>query len=96
MFVAAVKLQLRIEGARSLKDKRRVLRSLLDRARRDLGVGAAEVDDQNLWNVASVGACAVSASRNVAREAVRRFADRVALHGEAVVEEETFEEFAMP
>lgn len=95
MFVTAVKLHLRIEAAQSLKDKRRVLRSLLDRARRELGLSVAEVGDQDLWNVATIGACAVSASRPLATEAVRRFAEHVERGGEAVVEGEEYETFAL-
>ncbi|MCW5940998.1 MAG: DUF503 domain-containing protein [Fimbriimonadaceae bacterium] len=96
MFVAAVKLHLRIEGAHSLKDKRRVLRSVLDRARRDLNLSVAEVDDHDLWNVATVGACAVSGSRPVAVQSVRRLADMVAGDGEVVVEAEESEVLAIP
>ncbi len=59
MVVASIELCLRIDGAFSLKDKRRVLRSLLDRARREFAVAAAEVADHDLWNSAVVVAACV-------------------------------------
>ena len=50
MVIGWAEIGLRIDGAFNLKDKRRVIRSLLDHARRDFRVSAAEVDDQELWN----------------------------------------------
>lgn len=60
MVVGSLELELEIPGAFNLKEKRRVLRSLLERARRDLHVAAAEVDDHDLWNSAVVGIACVS------------------------------------
>lgn len=60
MVVGTLELQLRIDGSYSLKDKRRVLRSILDRARNDFHVSIAEVDDQDLWNSAVLGVAVVS------------------------------------
>lgn len=60
MVVGTLELHLRIEGSFSLKDKRRVLRSLMDRVRREFQVSVAEVGDQDLWNVATVGVACVS------------------------------------
>ena len=46
--VGLLSLELHIRGARSLKDKRHVLRSVKDRLRR-LNVSIAEIDHQDLW-----------------------------------------------
>jgi uncharacterized protein YlxP (DUF503 family) len=43
-LVALLTLELRIEGAHSLKDKRQVLRSLKDRLRGQFNVAVAELD----------------------------------------------------
>lgn len=43
MFVGVLRLTLHIPGARSLKDRRQVVRSLKDRLRVKLGVSVAEV-----------------------------------------------------
>ena len=53
----------------SLKDKRRIVRGLIDRVRERFQVAAAEVDDQDVWQTAVVGFACVS---NDARHAARR------------------------
>ncbi len=60
MVIAALTLDLEIPECNSLKFKRRVLRSLLDRIRRDYNVSAAEVDQQNAWQRARLGVVCVS------------------------------------
>lgn len=55
-----MEIQLRLEGCESLKDKRRVLRSLIDRIRHDFHVAIAEVHDTELWGNATIGVACVS------------------------------------
>ncbi|MGH9651022.1 MAG: DUF503 domain-containing protein, partial [Terriglobales bacterium] len=43
-MIAFLTLEIRIEGAHSLKDKRQVLRSLKDRLRSKYNVAVAELD----------------------------------------------------
>ena len=78
-MIAFLTLELRIEAAQSLKDKRQVVRSLKDRLRASFNVSVAELDDSNLWNQATVGVVSISDSRdyldglmkNVERQAMR-------------------------
>jgi uncharacterized protein len=63
-MIALLTLELHIEVAQSLKDKRRVLRSLKDRLRNSFNVSVAELDASNLWNRATVGVVAISDSRD--------------------------------
>jgi uncharacterized protein YlxP (DUF503 family) len=63
-MIAFLTLELQIEAAQSLKDKRRVLRSLKDRLRASFNVSVAELDASNLWNRATVGVVAISDSRD--------------------------------
>jgi uncharacterized protein len=60
LFVGVLQVELSIPGAYSLKEKRHVLKGLLERLRRDFGVSAAEVDRQDVWNSAIVGIAFVS------------------------------------
>ena len=62
MHVAAMRVELRIRDAHSLKDKRRVVKSLLADVGKQHPIAVAEVDHQDLWNRASVGVAAVSSS----------------------------------
>ena len=78
-MIAFLTLELRIEAAQSLKDKRQVVRSLKDRLRAHFNVAVAELDANGLWNRATLGVVSVSDSRdyldrlmkNVERQAVR-------------------------
>jgi uncharacterized protein YlxP (DUF503 family) len=62
-MVALLTLELRIEGAHSLKDKRQVLRSLKDRLRAQFNVAVAELDHTDLWQRATLGVVSISDSR---------------------------------
>jgi hypothetical protein len=63
-MIAFLNLELRIEHAQSLKDKRQVVRSLKDRLRAAFNVSVAELDPSSLWNQATIGLVAVSHSRD--------------------------------
>ena len=60
MVVGITTVELTIPESNSLKDKRQVLRSMLDGIRRRFNVSAAEVDHLDLWRRATVGIAAVS------------------------------------
>jgi len=68
MVVGTLEVHLRIEGCRSLKEKRHVLRPLIERLRRDFHVAVAEVADNDLWNVATIGVSCVSTTRTHAEQ----------------------------
>jgi uncharacterized protein YlxP (DUF503 family) len=78
-LIAFLTLELRIEHAQSLKDKRQVVRSLKDRLRAHFNVSVAELNASNLWNQATIGVVSISDSRdyldglmkNVERQAIR-------------------------
>jgi len=63
-MVALLTLELRIEHAQSLKDKRQVVRSLKDKLRARFNVATAELDPSLLWNRATIGVVSVSDSRS--------------------------------
>ncbi|HVB07134.1 MAG TPA: DUF503 domain-containing protein [Acidimicrobiales bacterium] len=61
MPTACLTLDLRLPAAMTLKDKRQVLRHLLDTARSRYRVAAAELDHQDLHQRALLGFAAVAA-----------------------------------
>jgi uncharacterized protein YlxP (DUF503 family) len=87
MIIGTAEISLKIEGAFNLKDKRRVLRSLLDHARRDYHVAASEVDDQDLWNSAVVGIACVSNAPAHAESILQKVIDLFENHPEVAVED---------
>jgi hypothetical protein len=65
MVIGLLQVQLSIPEARSLKDKRSVLRSLKDRIRNKMNISVAEVGKQDLWQGAELAFVTVAARREV-------------------------------
>ena len=61
MIVGTIDAELLIPGSASLKDKRRVLRSLLDRIRARFNVSTAELDFHDKWQRTRIGIAFVCA-----------------------------------
>jgi len=64
MPVAQLTLEIRIEYAQSLKDRRQVVRSLKDQLRQGFNISVAELDEAVTWQTATIGVVAVSRSRD--------------------------------
>jgi hypothetical protein len=63
MPVAYLTLELRIEHAQSLKDRRQVVRSIKDQLRQSFNASVAEMDEAVTWQSATLGVAALSRSR---------------------------------
>ncbi|MGA6980556.1 MAG: DUF503 domain-containing protein [Candidatus Sulfotelmatobacter sp.] len=61
-------LELRIEAAQSLKDKRQVLRSLKDRLRVCFNVSGADLEASGPWSRASIGVVASLIRETISRD----------------------------
>jgi uncharacterized protein len=78
-LIAFLTLELHIEAAHSLKERRQVVRSLKDRLRAGFNVSVAELDASGVWNRATVGVVSISDShdyldglmKKVERQAIR-------------------------
>ena len=80
-MIAHLTLEIRIEAAASLKDKRQVVRSVKDKLRASFNVAVAELDQTNLWQRATIGVVSISGSRDYLRglmDKVERAANRFA------------------
>ena len=69
MIVSTLEIQLLIRQSRSLKDKRRVLKSITTRIKNRFNVSISEIDKQDSLRVAVLGIAFVSNER--------RFGDRI-------------------
>ncbi len=81
MPVAHLTLEIRIEHAQSLKDRRHVVRSIKDQLRQGFNVSVAEMDEAVTWQSATLGVAAISRSRDYLHgliEEVERAASRMA------------------
>jgi hypothetical protein len=72
MPVGVLTLDIRIPWAHSLKEKRAVLQRMRDRLRSRFNVAIAELDCQDLWQQATLGVAAISSSRPLLEEVLRR------------------------
>jgi uncharacterized protein len=61
--IGVLTLEIHIEDAHSLKDKRHVVKSLKDRLRSRFNISVAEIDAQELWQRSVVAAVTVSGDR---------------------------------
>ena len=63
MVVGLVTWELHLSDCQSLKDKRRILKSLKDRLHRKLNVSVAETAHQDRWQRAELSCCVVATDR---------------------------------
>ena len=67
MVIGVITWELHLAGCQSLKDKRRVLKSLKDRLHDRFNVSVAETAHHDLWQRAELACCAVSGDRATVR-----------------------------
>jgi uncharacterized protein YlxP (DUF503 family) len=95
-MIAFLTLELSIEAAQSLKDRRQVVRSVKDHLRNRFNVSVAELDSAELWNRATIGIVSVSNSKDYLdglMKNVERAATRLANNGGADVADSYIEYF---
>ena len=68
MHISVCQIKLRIPENQSLKGKRQVIKSIITRLQNRYKVSVAEVDNQNLWQLATLGIACVSNHRRHADE----------------------------
>ena len=77
MNIGVCRVSLRLPENQSLKGKRQVLKSITTRVRSKFNVSVAEVDDQNLWQVATLGICCVSNDKRYTNEVLSKVVDLI-------------------
>ena len=68
MHVSVCQIELRLPENHSLKGKRQVIKSIITRLQNKFNVSVAEVENQNLWQLATLGIACVSNHRRHADE----------------------------
>ena len=68
MVVGVRSWELQLAGCQSLKDKRRIVKSLKDRLHHQFNVSAAEVAHQDAWQLAALACSVVATDRRHAEE----------------------------
>jgi uncharacterized protein YlxP (DUF503 family) len=85
MFVGIARIVLQIPGSRSLKDRRRVVKSFKDRMRAKLPVSVAEVGDTEQLQLANVGVAVISNEASRCDEIIAAAVGMARVLGDAVL-----------
>ena len=91
MVIGVLQIELSIGGARSLKDKRKVVRSLKDSLHRHHRVSVAEVGSQDDHSMAVLGIALASSSVPHCQSTLDRVLDKVKLQRGYVINDHTTE-----
>jgi len=75
MNIGVCRIRFRLPENSSLKGKRRVVKSIIARVRNKFDVSVAEVDDQGLWQLATLGICCVSNEKRHTNEVLSKVVD---------------------
>ena len=75
MFVAVLTLELLLPESHSLKEKRAVVNSVLDRVKARFNVSAAQIDNDDLWQRATLGFAAISNDGATAQKVLHHVRD---------------------
>jgi uncharacterized protein len=70
--VGVCKVKLRLPDNLSLKGKRQVVKSVTARLKNKFNVSVAEVEDNDLWQLATVGICFVSNDKRFTNEVLSK------------------------
>jgi uncharacterized protein YlxP (DUF503 family) len=76
VVVGLITWELHLAACQSLKEKRRIVKSLKDRLHHRFNVSAAETDHQDLWQRAELSACVVGTDRRYVEQVIHE-ADRL-------------------
>jgi len=78
MNVGVCKITLRLPENQSLKGKRQVVKSITARVGNQFNVSVAEVDSQDLWQLATLGICCVSNDKRFTNQVLSKVVSFIA------------------
>ncbi len=78
MTIGTLEIVLLIRESHSLKSRRRVVKSLIDRIRSRFNVSVADIGDQNLWQKVVIGVAVVANDGRYVNQVLSKVLDLVA------------------
>ena len=91
MIIGVLTIELAIDGAFSLKEKRMTVNRVRDRVRQKFNVAIAEVGDNDLWNRACIGIVAVANEQKHVNRVLSKVVDFVRTIRDCEIEDFTLE-----
>jgi uncharacterized protein YlxP (DUF503 family) len=87
-FVGIARFRLDLSSCSSLKDKRRIMKSILDRLGNNRLVGAADVSQGDFFKSGAIGLTCVSSSREVVVSTIESARRMIERDGVEIIEDE--------
>ena len=81
MIVGTLKIRLVLRESHSLKDKRRVLKSLKDTLSNKFNISVAETDEQDVWQTAEIGVASVGTDASFVQSVLTNVVNYVRFFG---------------
>ncbi len=78
MYIGILKVKLRLPENQTLKGKRQAIKPIIARVQNRFNVSIAEVDDLDLWQIATLGITCVSNSTPFCNETLSKVVDFIA------------------
>lgn len=75
MIVATCVVTLELDGVRSLKEKRSILKSIIARLRQEFNLSVAEIDSNDSWEAAVIGLAAIGNDSRYLHSVLQRAVD---------------------
>ncbi|MCE5244176.1 MAG: DUF503 domain-containing protein [Syntrophobacteraceae bacterium] len=75
MIVGIARITFRLQGNQSLKEKRRVVKSLIEKSQHRFSVSVAEVADQDVHQRATIGVAVIGSDARVLNSVLDRIVD---------------------
>ena len=91
MVVAVLIIDLSIPQSDSLKDKRRVIKSIKDKIRNNFNVSVAEIGAQDFWKSAQLGIAVISQDATYANGVISKIQDMIENRTETIMTNCTLE-----
>jgi uncharacterized protein YlxP (DUF503 family) len=85
MFVGTAEIELSIPAARSLKDKRQVVKSIIEKIKHRFNASIAEVGYLDTWKTALIGVSCVSNNKTHVEEMIQNVVDFMENDDRAIV-----------
>ncbi|AEY67863.1 DUF503 domain-containing protein [Clostridium sp. BNL1100] len=92
MIVSTLRIKLYAPMCHSLKDKRMIVKSIVQRARNKFNISIAEVEEQDLYQTIVIGAACVSTGRAQANAVLNEVMKFIEANTEAEITDILFED----
>lgn len=85
MHLGTLRIVLHIPQSRSLKSKRHVIKAIIDRLKNKFNISVAEVDDNDLWQRATLGVAFVANEGQFVDQVLSQVESHIASNPEVMI-----------